>query len=100
MDSILKTAIPLWQISTNLALSMWEKNACLTIANQLMKEPTFDTLRTKEQLGYEVSNYLGYTSGIMSLYMFVRTQATKFSADFVDQHIETFLKSFVNDKLQ
>jgi len=77
-----------------------EKNACLTIANQLMKEPTFDTLRTKEQLGYEVSNYLGYTSGIMSLYMFVRTQATKFSADFVDQHIETFLKSFVNDKLQ
>ena len=32
--------------------------------------------------------------------MFVRTQATKFTADFVDQRIETFLKWFVTDKLQ
>ena len=77
-----------------------EKNVCQTIANQLMKEPTFDTLRTKEQLGYHVSNSLGYTSGIQSLHMFVRTQATKFTADFVDQRIETFLKWFVTDKLQ
>jgi nardilysin len=77
-----------------------DKNVCLTIANKLMKEPTFDTLRTKEQLGYNVSTSLAYTSGSMNLYMSVTTQATKFTADFVDQRIETFLKWFVNDKLQ
>merc|ERR1712062_362161 len=77
-----------------------DKGACLKIANQLMNDPVFDTLRTKEQLGYHVANYLAETSGIQSLYMFVRTQATKFTADFVDQRIETFLKWFVTDNLQ
>jgi len=66
----------------------------------MMKEPTFDTLRTKEQLGYHVANSLAYVGGVLSVHMFVRTQATKFSADYVDGRIETFLKWFVTDKLQ
>ena len=76
-----------------------DKYLSFVIANRLMKEPTFDTLRTKEQLGYHVSNYLDYCSGILGFKMYVRTQATKFTADYVDERIETFLKWFATDKL-
>jgi nardilysin len=71
----------------------------LEVGQELMEEPVFDRLRTKEQLGYSVFCMLRNTFGILGLSITVNTQATKFSVDHVDTRIESFLEWFVNDKL-
>jgi len=65
----------------------------------LMEEPIFDTLRTQEQLGYAVSMTLRNTYGVFGLSVTVNTQATKFTADHVDQRIENFFQEFLADHL-
>jgi nardilysin len=56
----------------------------------LMEEPIFDTLHTLEQLGYAVNLTPRNTYGVFGLSVTVLTQATKFTADHVDQRIENF----------
>ena len=46
----------------------------LEVGCQIMDEPTFNTLRTKEQLGYHVYSCLTVTSGILGVSVFVNTQ--------------------------
>ena len=58
-------------------------------------EPCFDTLRTKEQLGYAVYSMLRNTYGILGISITVNSQATKFSADHVNERIESFLTWFL-----
>lgn len=71
----------------------------LEVGCQLMEEPVFDILRTKEQLGYYVFSMLRNTHGILGCSVTVNSQATKFTPDHVDQRIEAFLDWFVNEKL-
>jgi len=66
---------------------------------QIMEEPVFDILRTKEQLGYSVFSMLRNTHGILGISVTVNSQATKFTTDHVDSRIEAFLEWFINDKL-
>jgi len=65
----------------------------------LMEEPVFDTLRTQEQLGYAVNMTLRNTYGVFGLTVTVNTQATKFTAEHVEQRIENFFSEFVSDHL-
>lgn len=71
----------------------------LLIGEHLIEEPVFDVLRTKEQLGYSVRAGILNTYGTLAFYVFVNSQATKFTTDFVHERMEAFLKWFVTDKL-
>ena len=65
----------------------------------LMEEPIFDTLHTLEQLGYAVNLTPRNTYGVFGLSVTVLTQATKFTADHVDQRIENFFPRVLSDHL-
>lgn len=58
----------------------------------LIEEPLFDTLRTKQQLGYHVDCSLRDTNGVLGYTITVHTQASKFSPDVVNDKVEDFLK--------
>jgi nardilysin len=80
--------------------SSLENHMMMEVALMLMEEPVFDILRTKEQLGYTVFSMLRNTYGILGLSITVNSQATKFSADHVNERIEAFLQWFVDNKLK
>lgn len=61
----------------------------------LMDEPLFDSLRTKQQIGYDVHCMLRDTFGILAFSITVFFQSHKFHPDEVDTKIETFLKDFL-----
>lgn len=56
----------------------------------LIDEPLFDTLRTKEQLGYDVSSSIRTNYGILAYSISVNSQEDKFTASYVDGRIEEF----------
>ncbi|RZB40351.1 nardilysin-like, partial [Asbolus verrucosus] len=58
----------------------------------IIQEPLFDTLRTKEQLGYHVYCSIRETYGILGFTITVNAQATKNSTQYVDSRIEKFIK--------
>src|SRR5580765_1281452 len=60
----------------------------------VMVEPLFNQLRTKEQLGYDVSCFAINVWGILGYCIRIQTQADKYTTEHVDQRIEDFLKSF------
>jgi len=74
-------------------------NVILELAITVMEEPVFDTLRTKEQLGYSVYCSVRNTYGVMGFSIIVNTQASKYSSDHVDERIENFLQEFLKDHL-
>ncbi|CAB3220382.1 unnamed protein product [Arctia plantaginis] len=71
--------------------------ATLEVLMLLMEEPVFDSLRTKEQLGYSVFSMMRYTFGVLGFSVTVNTQVDKFSVSHVDTRVETFLKKFARD---
>jgi secreted Zn-dependent insulinase-like peptidase len=62
------------------------------LADQLLCEPLYDTLRTKQQLGYSVSSGARLTYGVSGFCVVVVSAA--FEADEVERHIEDFLHSY------
>lgn len=62
------------------------------MVDQLMFEPCYDTLRTKEQLGYTVSSGSRLTHGIMGFGIFV--QSGTHGPLYLDERVESFLTSF------
>ncbi|XP_060576376.1 nardilysin-like [Ruditapes philippinarum] len=56
-----------------------------------MTEPCFNTLRTKQQLGYSVSCINHMTCGVIALGICVECKAQNFSMQYVDEQIEKFL---------
>lgn len=71
--------------------------ATLEVLMLLMEEPVFDSLRTKEQLGYSVFSMMRYTFGVLGFSVTVNTQVDKFSVSHVDTRVEAFLKKFARD---
>lgn len=67
----------------------------LDLLIMLIEEPLFDSLRTKEQLGYDVSGALRDNSGILGYSISVNSQEDKFNASHVEQRIEEFRKGFL-----
>lgn len=65
----------------------------LEILMMLLEEPLFDTLRTREQLGYDVSCRLRDTYGILGFTIKVVSQRDKVTVDHVEERIKSFLVS-------
>ncbi|XP_049291275.1 nardilysin-like isoform X2 [Anopheles funestus] len=70
-------------------------HACLELLVSLLEEPLFDVLRTKEQLGYDVSTTLRDNAGILGFSITVHSQENKFSYRYIDERIELFNNHFV-----
>ena len=62
-----------------------------------MEEPVFDVLRTKEQLGYNVSCTMRDTYGVIGFSISVTTRSDKFTCEYVNNRIELFLKTFAKE---
>lgn len=69
-----------------------EDRAMIDLLVTLMEEPIYDQLRTKEQLGYDVSCDVRWTYGIMGFLFKVVTNVK--SASHVQSRIENFLSGF------
>lgn len=66
--------------------------AKLLMLSQVFREPCFDQLRTKEQLGYAVSSGGSNTQGVLGFMVIV--QSASHSPAHVDARIEEFLAAF------
>lgn len=62
----------------------------LDLLMMFVDEPLFDTLRTKEQLGYYVDSTVRINYGIAGYSITVNSQETKHTAAHVDERIEAF----------
>ncbi|GLE05992.1 hypothetical protein PINS_up015203 [Pythium insidiosum] len=62
------------------------------LLHQLMEEPLFDTLRTKQELGYDVSCTVRLTHGVIGFGVMV--ESSLFTADYITSCIEDFLAEF------
>ncbi|XP_055626814.1 nardilysin-like isoform X2 [Toxorhynchites rutilus septentrionalis] len=70
-------------------------NAQLELLEMLLEEPLFDILRTKEQLGYDVSVTMRDNFGILGYSITVHSQEDKFNYQHIEERIEDFNSRFV-----
>ncbi|CAI7900571.1 unnamed protein product [Closterium sp. NIES-53] len=59
---------------------------------QVMSEPLFDTLRTKEQLGYRVDCGTRLTHGVFGFC--IRVQSADYGPEYLQQRVDSFLNTF------
>lgn len=71
-------------------------NILIDLLMMIAEEPLFDSLRSKEQLGYDVSCTLHDNHGILGYSILVNSQETKFSAEHIDERIEVFRLALLN----
>ncbi|RLN98317.1 hypothetical protein BBJ28_00005129 [Nothophytophthora sp. Chile5] len=62
------------------------------LLHQLMEEPLFDTLRTKQELGYDVSCTVRVTNGILGFGVMV--QSSLFAAEYISACVDRFMVDF------
>lgn len=62
----------------------------------IAEEPLFNTLRSKEQLGYDVSCGLRDNYGILGYSIMVNSQENKFSSEYIEERIEAFRAELLN----
>ena len=72
-------------------------SSTLTLVCHLLEEPAFDQLRTKEQLGYLVHSSGAIVGGRDCLRVIVQSNAR--DPVYLDQRIESFLKSYFEETL-
>ncbi|XP_054271707.1 nardilysin [Macrosteles quadrilineatus] len=71
-----------------------QESCVIEMLLMLMEEPIFDALRTKQQLGYDVSCSLRDTFGILGFSLTVNCQSDRNSPEFVEGRITEFLHDF------
>lgn len=69
-----------------------ETSALLELLSHLMREPAFNQLRTKEQLGYIVFTGVRGQHGVEGLRIIV--QSAKANPDELDERVEAFIANF------
>lgn len=72
------------------------QNALIELFSQIINEPCFNVLRTKEQLGYIVFSGVRRASGVQGLRVIVQSDR---HPDYLDSRIEAFLHS-MDDHLE
>lgn len=85
---------------TNSVITNYYQSDLYTVENSVIadlimmaiEEPLFDILRTKEQLGYHVYCSVRDTFGVLGYTVTVNAQASKVTAQYVDERIEEFMK--------
>lgn len=95
---------------TNSVITNYYQSDLYTVENSVIadlimmaiEEPLFDILRTKEQLGYHVYCSVRDTFGVLGYTVTVNAQASKVTAQYVDERIEEFMKhtKILLDKLK
>ncbi|XP_064472121.1 nardilysin-like [Ornithodoros turicata] len=70
------------------------QHALASLMIDFMEGPCFDVLRTKAQVGYDVSCHNKNTFGVVGFAITVTFSAKKFACTFVDEEIEAFLRKF------
>jgi insulysin len=75
--------------------STMEVAALTSLLAQIINEPCYDQLRTKEQLGYLVHSSLTYSRGVVGMRFIV--QSSKKAPDYLEQRIEAFLAKFESE---
>lgn len=83
------SSLPITPVSVNFKLL-----AISELFANMISEPAFDQLRTKEQLGYIVSARLVSNKNVLALRLII--QSGKASADYLEERIESFLHYFGN----
>lgn len=73
---------------------MPSRGSALQVLRQVLWEPLFDQLRTKEQLGYSVSVDLKVTGEVSGLVFAV--QAAQYNPDHLEARVECFLLHYRN----
>lgn len=68
----------------------------LDLLLMIVEEPLFDILRTKEQLGYDVSLSVRNNFGILAYSITVNSQENKFTSSHIDDRIEAFRTEMMN----
>lgn len=71
-------------------------NALIDLFVIVAEEPAFDILRSKEQLGYDVSCSIRDNQGILGYIIIINSQESKFTVDHIDQRIESFRKELID----
>lgn len=67
------------------------RNECIMdFIKMLTDDHLFDTLRTKEQLGYDVSSSVRMNFGILAYSITVNSQEDKYTATHVEERIEDY----------
>eukprot|EP00939_MAST-03C_sp_MAST-3C-sp1_P002054 g2054.t1 len=74
------------------------EHALLKLCAQIIKEPFYDVLRTKEQLGYLVFSGSGERRGVMYFRFII--QSDKASATYLEKRIYSFLETFRGDLVE
>lgn len=87
-NSVIKNYYQIGSFST-------EAESLVELLAKVMREPLFNFVRTKEQLGYSVSCSNKNDEGVLGFTIAVETQEKRHSAWSVDKKIETFLQNFV-----
>ena len=75
-----------------------EMTAALSLLSHLMKEPCYDILRTKEQLGYMVWSGASRNNGVGSLWFII--QSPEKGPAMLDNRVEAFLEHFYENVLK
>ena len=70
----------------------WRLHAMVSLLAQMIKEPFYDKLRTKEQLGYLVWSGSAEMWGVLGVRFII--QSDKASVEYLQQRILTFVKNF------
>lgn len=70
-------------------------SALIDLLMVVAEEPLFNILRTKEQLGYDVSCCHRDNQGILAYSISVNSQESKFPVEHIDERIENFRKELV-----
>jgi len=62
----------------------------------IVEEPLFNILRTKKQLGYDISINIRDNNGILGYTISVNSQENKFNSEYVENEIEEFNLNIIN----
>lgn len=69
-----------------------KERAIVDLIDQLTHEPCYDTLRTKEQLGYVVASGHRYTHGVVGFDIIV--QSGTYNPSYLESRVDSFLDNF------
>mmetsp|Transcript_35440 Transcript_35440/g.99870 ORF Transcript_35440/g.99870 Transcript_35440/m.99870 type:complete len:1027 (-) Transcript_35440:134-3214(-) len=79
-----------WQVGPETAPS----NGLLDVSVQILREPAFDTLRTKQQLGYIVFTSALSSNGIQGLRLIIQSSVA--DGEYLEQRAVGFLEGFAS----
>lgn len=80
------------QIYYQSGLQSTESNMLLELFTQIISEPCFNTLRTKEQLGYIVFSGIRRTNGVQGLRVIIQSNR---HPEYVEKRIDEFMESML-----